>query len=94
MDAIDGREVGEALESPRERSSILHPDISLTENIGRVVGIPKLAYAAMCLNSSHHKSQYTLSSSYSKFYLFGAAMKKKKQGRDRSKLFQQRGRKE
>lgn len=75
--------------SPRERSSILHRDVSLTESIVRVMGIPKLACAAMCLNSSYHKSQYTLSSSFffpGKFYFFGATEKRKKQGRDRRKL--------
>lgn len=89
VDAIDGREVGEALMSPRERSSVLHCDVSLIESTVRVMGIPKLACAAMCLNSSHHKSQYTLPSSFfffpRKFYLFGAAKKRKKQGRDRRK---------
>lgn len=40
----------------------------------------------MCLNSNHHKQQYNLSSFSSKFYLFGAAEKRKgKQGEDRRK---------
>lgn len=84
MDAVDGREVGEALESPRERNSILHPDVCDREHC-EGYGIPKLAQAAMCLNSSHHKAQYTLLSSYSKFYLLGAAKKRKKQGGDMRK---------
>lgn len=49
-------------------------------------GTPKPALAAICLNSSDHKQQYTLSSSYSNFYLFGAAEKRKeKWGGDRRK---------
>lgn len=84
MDAIGGKGVGEALESHRERSSILHPDVSLTESIVRVKGPPNLPVQP-CLNFCHHKSQYILSSSYWKFYLFGAAKKRKKQGGDRRK---------
>lgn len=92
MDAIGGKGVGEALESHRERSSILHPDVSLTESIVRVKGPPNLPVQP-CLNFCHHKSQYILSSSYWKFYLFGAAKKRKKQGGDRRKgtYFHSRG---
>lgn len=85
MDAIHGRDVGETLESPRERSSTLHPDVSLIESIVRVVGVPKLACAA---NVSELPSPQITTYSVSflqQILLVWAAVKRKRQGGDRRK---------